>query len=62
LRGIYDINGNMIGNTTNDDGGQRFNSQLDFSVTEAGTYYVSAGAYASNIGTYSLHVDDMSVI
>uniref|UniRef100_UPI0034DE183A cadherin-like domain-containing protein n=1 Tax=Candidatus Thiodubiliella endoseptemdiera TaxID=2738886 RepID=UPI0034DE183A len=62
LRGIYDANGNMINSTTNDDGGQLSNSQLDFNTTESGTYYVSAGAFSSNTGTYSLSIDDMSVI
>ena len=44
LRGIYDADGNRISNTTNDDGGQGYNSRLTFTATESGTHYIAAGA------------------
>jgi hypothetical protein len=56
LRGIYDSDGNFIDDTTNDDGGNGVESQLEFNPSETGTYYISAGAYGSETGTYTLSV------
>jgi subtilisin family serine protease len=41
---------------TNDDGGTGLNSLIEFTVSTAGTYYVSAGAYGSATGSYELGV------
>ena len=60
LRGIYDADGNWISNTTDDDGGQGYNSRLTFTATESGTHYIAAGAYSSNRGTYEVEVTDTS--
>ena len=60
LRGIYDADGNRISNTTDDDGGQGYNSQLTFTATESGTHYIAAGAYSSRQGTYEVEVTDTS--
>ena len=60
LRGIYDADGNRISNTTNDDGGQGYNSRLTFTATESGTHYIAAGAYSSRQGTYEVEVTDTS--
>src|SRR4029079_429495 len=46
-------------NTTDDDNGVGTNSQVNFTATSTGSYYLSAGAYSSNIGTYKLSVLDL---
>ena len=61
LRGIYDSSGSFIGGTSNDDGGISLNSLVEFSPDSTGTYYISAGAYSSNTGTYRLSLDDLGV-
>ena len=53
---LYDASGIEI--DWNDDGGEAFNSQILFSPSEPGTYYIGAAAFASNIGTYTLTVDE----
>ena len=60
LRGIHDAGGNRISNTTNDDGGQGYNSRVTFTATESGTHYIAAGAYTSHQGTYEVEVTDTS--
>jgi hypothetical protein len=60
LRGIYDSGGNFISGTDNDDGSDNLNSQVTFTPSSTGTYYISAGAYSSNTGTYSLSVSQAS--
>ena len=57
LRGIYDEDGDRsdrIYRTTDDDGGVRRNSRVDFTPDESATYYVSAGADRNYTGTYTL--------
>ena len=44
LRGIHDADGNRIAYTTDDDGGDDYNSRVTFTATETGTYYIAAGA------------------
>ena len=56
LRGIYDENGILIQGTTNDDGGAGLNSLVTFTASYTGEYFISAGAYSNNTGTYSLEV------
>ena len=60
LRGIYDADGNLINGTGNDDGGAGFNSRVEFTATANATYYVSASAYGSLTGTYTLSVRDIT--
>ena len=60
LHGIYGANGNRIDGTTNDDGGEGYNSRVTFIATESGTHYIAAGAYSSRQGTYELEVTDSS--
>ena len=60
LRGIYDADGNRISNTTDDDGGEGYNSRVTFTATESGTHYIAAGAYSSRRGTYEVEVTDTS--
>ena len=56
LRGLYDSNGQLLPGTTNDDVGYGRNSQVYFEATTDGTYYVSAGAFYTRTGTYTLSV------
>ncbi|MYG27910.1 MAG: hypothetical protein F4213_18120 [Boseongicola sp. SB0677_bin_26] len=58
LRGIHDAEGSLIEDTTDDDGGEGLNSRVDFTATEGGTYYVSAGAIDYTVGTYTLSVSE----
>ena len=60
LRGLYDAAGNRISGTTNDDGGTGRNSRVAFTPTEDATYYVSAGAWGSRTGTYTLSVEEFT--
>ena len=60
LYGIHDAAGNLISGTANDDWGGTYNSQVTFTATASGTYYIAAGAYGSNRGTYELEVTDKS--
>ena len=57
LRGIHDSDGNLIPRTTNDDGGQGYNSRVTFTATESGTHYIAAAAYSGR-GTYKVEVTD----
>ena len=59
LRGIHDSDGNLILRTTNDDGGQNYNSRVTFTATESGTHYIAAGSYYGR-GTYEVEVTDTS--
>ena len=59
LHGVYDSHGDLIGDTTADDGGSGRNSRVLFTATEGGTYYVSAVADGSGTGTYRLSVTDV---
>jgi hypothetical protein len=61
LHGLYDSDGNRISGTGSDAGGIGHNSRVTFSATEAGTYYVSAGADGwFGQGTYTLSVTDVT--
>ena len=62
LRGIYDEDGDRLAGTTNNDGGERRNSRVDFTPDEGATYYVSAGAYGNHVGTYTLSVEDVDAM
>ena len=68
LRGIYDEDGELIDSTTDDDGGRGYNSRVYFTPDEGATYYVSAGAYVatgagySQIGSYTLSVEDVDAM
>ena len=60
LRGIHDADGNLIPGTTNDDWGGTYNSRVTFTASESGTYYIAAGAWGNNRGTYEVEVMDNS--
>ncbi len=56
---VYDANGNLI--AENDDAGGTLNSALDVTL-DAGTYYISAGAYSdSETGDYSVSVQSTTL-
>ena len=56
LYGIYNSHGSLMDGTTNDDGGGRLNSHVQFTPNADGTYYIVAGGYMSRNGTYRLAV------
>ena len=62
LGGIHDSDGNLIARTTNDDGGEGYNSRVTFTATGSGTHYIAAGAAGifSGRGTYEVEVTDTS--
>jgi len=53
LRGIYNSSGTLLG-YTDDDSGVGLNSQVSFTPTTDGTYFIAAGANGANTGTYAL--------
>lgn len=57
--GVYDSNGQLIGNTTNDDS-NGYESSVTFTATETGNHYLSAGAYSSYTGSYTIQIDEVS--
>jgi hypothetical protein len=57
--GIYDADGVFLEGTTDDDSGDGLNSRLLFSPNLSGTYYLSAGAFGANIGSYQLTLDQV---
>ena len=59
LRGIHDADGNLIGGTKDDDSGKGYNSRVTFTAEESGTYYVAAGGYGANQGTYTLLAEEV---
>ena len=59
LRGIHDANGDLVAYTTDDDGGDGFNSRVTFVAPETATYYVAAGAFRFSTGTYKLSVEEL---
>ena len=59
LRGVYNGAGRLIAGTENDDGGVSLNSQVRFTAERSGTYYVAAGAYDDDTGSYRLSVTDL---
>ena len=58
LHGVYHADGVLLDGTTDDDGGEGLNSRLEFTAADAGTYYVAAGAYGDEEGTYTLSVEE----
>lgn len=59
LYGVYDSSSDLIANTSNDDAVGR-NSRVTFSPEESGVYYIAAGAYQDNTGSYRLSVTDVT--
>ncbi len=59
LYGIHDLDGNLLANTSNDDGGTEFNSRLEFTAPDSGIYYIAVGAFGEDTGTYTVEVADL---
>ena len=60
LYGIYDAAGNLIVGTTNNDSGVGLNSRVYFMATADATYYVAAGSWGANLGTYMLSLTEVT--
>ena len=60
LYGVHDADGNFIADTEDDDGGRGVNSRFKFTPTATGAYYVEAGGYVGETGTYTLSVMDLT--
>ena len=56
LYSLRDADGNPIPGTFEDDGGVGFNSRLFFESENAGTYYIAAGIFSGDPGTYRVSV------
>ena len=50
IRGVYSASGDLLPDSTDDDGGPGFNSRLIFNVTETGRYFISAGSFIEPLG------------
>ena len=67
LRGVYDSDGDLIPDTTDDVSGTGMNSRLDFTAQYTGTHYVSATGVGTlsvshdGTGTYTLTVREKPV-
>ena len=61
LVGIYDSGGGLIFGTSNDDNGANRNSRVEYTPTQGGTHYVSAGAFGNNTGSYTLSMEEEGV-
>ena len=57
LHGIFDVEGNLIAGA-NDDGGEGYNSHLEFTAPGTAVYYIAAGAHAAHTGAYLLSVEE----
>ncbi|MCZ4255682.1 pre-peptidase C-terminal domain-containing protein [Sulfitobacter sp. G21635-S1] len=55
---LYDASGSII--DSDDDGGPGLNSLLNFYSENGGVFYISAEAYGSNTGTYTLSVQEVT--
>ena len=62
FNGVYNSNGELLQNTTNDDGGDGTSSLIQFVTDVAGTYYLSAGGFGTNTGQYRLLLNDLGVL
>ena len=55
LSGLHDADGDLIAGTADSDDDGR----VDFTATDAGTYYVVASTYGEHHGTYTLSVAEV---
>ena len=60
LLGVRDANGTLLPGTFDNESGTGHNSRVEFAVTEAGRYYVAAGAFEHHEGSYTLSVSELS--
>ncbi|WP_262689763.1 M10 family metallopeptidase [Kordiimonas aestuarii] len=57
IKGLYDASGTSL-NRYDDDGAGSRNSQLVFTPSESGTYYVSAGAWETETGSFTMTLSE----
>ncbi|MDM7255821.1 MAG: M10 family metallopeptidase C-terminal domain-containing protein, partial [Paracoccus sp. (in: a-proteobacteria)] len=55
---LYDAGGNRI--AMNDDSGGTRNSQITFTATSSGTYYLNARAYSTETGSYQMSLSQVA--
>lgn len=55
--GVYDAAGQIISGSGNDDADGTLESRSTFTPSVSGTYYLSAGGYYDNVGTYRLSIE-----
>lgn len=60
INSIYDSSGAIIPGTWNDDGGNGYDSRLNFTPSSSGHYYIAACGFGVNVGTYTLGLTDVS--
>ena len=61
LLGIYDAGADLVeGAGNNDDGGEGYNSHLEFTAPGTATYYIAAAAHAAHTGSYRLSVEEVT--
>lgn len=60
IQSLYTSAGRAISGTRDDDSGIGHDAQMSWTVTQTGTYYISAAAYGSATGTYRLTLTDLS--
>lgn len=58
ILGIYNATGAVIAGTADDDSGTGANAMVSFTAPATGKYFVAAGAYGSNLGTYAVSVQE----
>ncbi len=56
LQGVYDEHGAMLPYSSNDDGGVELDARLSFTAPYSGSFYLAAGAYADETGSYQLTI------
>jgi len=62
IRGIYNSHGVLLVDVGgDDDSGEGHNARLEFTPTETGFYYISAGGYLDNQGIYTLSVNEVAM-
>ncbi len=59
--GIYDASGHYLDGTSNDDFGSGRESKVTFTPSATGNYYLSAAAYGSLTGSYTLSVTRQAI-
>ena len=60
LIGVYRSRTNRLTATSNDDGGEGYNSQITFTALLDGVHYVSVRGYEDEIGTYTVSLTDVT--
>ena len=62
FNGVYDSTGQLIENTSSDDGGFGTSSSIQFVTDDSGVYYLSAGGFSETTGQYRLVLSDQGAL